>query len=133
GLVPVNGPGLRITVTEQAGRISIDSLLDILQELRTAGAEAMEINGIVRVVASSSFSDEDGVIHMDGQPLRSPYVVEVSGERQALRDGLEFRSGPLVSLEKENAEVDIQPLDSLEIETVRDLPQPEFADPAEGQ
>ena len=134
GLVPVTGPGLRVTVTEEAGRISIDSLLDMLQELRTAGAEAMEVNGVVRVIASSSFSDEDGVIHLDGQPLRSPYVVEVIGEPHTLHTGLTFRSGPVSNLEKdENADVAIEELDSIDIETVRELPRPEFAEPAEGQ
>src|SRR4051794_14980305 len=51
GLVPVTGPGIRITVTEDAGPVDIDSVLDTIEELRSAGAEAMQINGQVRVVA----------------------------------------------------------------------------------
>lgn len=134
GLVPVTGPGLRVTITEEAGRISIDSLLDMLQELRTAGAEAIEVNGTVRVIASSSFSDEDGVIHLDGQPLRSPYVVEVIGEPSTLHTGLTFPSGPVSYLRtEENADVAIEELSSVDIESVRVLPKAEFAEPAEGQ
>lgn len=134
GLVPVTGPGLRITITEEAGRISIDSLLDMIQELRTAGAEAMEFNGEVRLVASSSFSDVNGVIHLDGVPLRSPYVLEVIGESYTLRTGVIFPSGPVASMrDKEGADVAIEELDAVDIETVRELPRPEFAEPAEGQ
>lgn len=134
GLVPVTGPGLRITVTEQEGRISIDSLLDMVQELRTAGAEAMEFNGEVRLVASSSFADVDGVIHVDGVPLRSPYVLEVIGESYTLRTGVAFPSGPVATLrDDEGADVAIEELDAVDIESVRELPRAEFAEPAEGQ
>lgn len=134
GLVPVTGPGLRITITEEAGRISIDSLLDAVQELRTAGAEAIEFNGTVRLVASSSFADVNGVITLDGQELRSPYVIEVIGEPHTLHTGLIFRSGPIATLrEDESADVSIEELDSVDIESVRSLPRAEFATPAEGQ
>lgn len=134
GLVPVTGPGLRITVTETGDRVSVDSLLDMVQELRTAGAEAMEFNRSVRLVASSSFSVVDDVIHVDGQPLRSPYVLKVIGDASTLHSGLTFPSGPVSNLRnKEGAEVAIEELESVDIETVRELPRAEFAEPAEGQ
>ncbi|GGD25170.1 DUF881 domain-containing protein [Nocardioides daphniae] len=134
GLVPVTGPGLRITITEEAGRISIDSLLDTIQELRTAGAEAIEFDGRVRLVVSSSFSDVDGVIHLDGEPLRSPYVIEVIGEPHTLHTGLTFPSGPIATLRgDESADVSIEELDSVDVESIRSLPRAEFATPAEGQ
>ena len=133
GLVPVTGPGLRITVTEEADRIRIDSLLDMVQELRTAGAEAMEFNGQIRVVASTSFSDVDGVIHVDGQPVRSPYVLAVIGEPNTLHAGLRFPSGPLSSLKTSGAKVAVEELDSVDITSIREMPEAEFAEPAEAQ
>lgn len=133
GLVPVTGPGLRITVTEEADRIRIDSLLDMVQELRTAGAEAMEFNGRIRVVASTSFSDVDGVIHVDGQPVRSPYVLAVIGEPNTLHAGLRFPSGPLSSLKTSGAKVAVEELDSVDITSIREMPEAEFAEPAEAQ
>lgn len=133
GLVPVTGPGLRITVTEETDRIRVDSLLDMVQELRTAGAEAMEFNGRVRVVASTSFSDVDGVIHVDGVPVRSPYVLSVIGEPHTLHAGLVFPSGPVSSLKSSGAKVAVEELDAVDITSVRDLPGVEFAEAAEGQ
>ena len=44
GLVPVTGPGIRIRIEEEQGQVSLTSLLDLVQELRTADAEAMEFN-----------------------------------------------------------------------------------------
>ena len=45
GLVAVSGPGVRITIDDPDGSVGIDLLLDAIQELRTAGAEAMQFNG----------------------------------------------------------------------------------------
>ncbi|WP_426244646.1 DUF881 domain-containing protein [Nocardioides sp. LHG3406-4] len=134
GLVPVTGPGLRITITEETGRVSIDSLLDTVQELRTAGAEAMEFNDEVRLAAQSSFNDVGGTIEVDGVALEAPYVLEVIGEPHTLHSGLTFPSGPIASLETEDgARVSVEELDSLDIESVRTAERPEFAQPGDEQ
>ncbi|WP_248581719.1 DUF881 domain-containing protein [Nocardioides sp. InS609-2] len=134
GLVPVTGPGLRITITEETGRVSIDSLLDTVQELRTAGAEAMEFNDEVRLAAESSFNDIDGNLEVDGQTLEAPYVLEVIGEPHTLHSGLTFPSGPISSLEtQDGSRVDVEELTSVDIESIRTTDRPEFAQPGDGQ
>ena len=134
GLVPVTGPGLRITITEETGRVSIDSLLDTVQELRTAGAEAMEFNDEVRLAADSAFDEDDGTITVDGRPLETPYVLEVIGEPHTLNGGLTFPSGPISALESQDgARVDVEELDALDIESVRTADRPEFAQADDGQ
>lgn len=134
GLVPVTGPGVRITITEGDGEVQMASLLDMVQELRTAGAEAMEFNDKVRLVASSHFEVVNGAIEVDGTRLRAPYVLEAIGEPHTLRTGLEFPSGPIDHLENvEGAEVDREELDRVDIRSTVDPPRPEFATPADGQ
>ena len=49
GVVPVTGPGIRITITEETGPVGIDSLLDTVQEMRTAFAEAMQILSLIHI------------------------------------------------------------------------------------
>ena len=51
GTVPATGPGIRITVTVPESNLSLNFLLDGIEELRDAGAEAMENNDAVRIVA----------------------------------------------------------------------------------
>lgn len=134
GLVPVTGPGLRVTITEKTGRVSIDSLLDTVQELRTAGAEAMELNDEVRLAADSSFDEAAGTIEVDGVTLEAPYVLEVIGEPHTLHGGLTFPDGPISSLEtQDGAEVRVDELGSLDIESVRSATRPQFAEPGDGQ
>lgn len=134
GLVPVTGPGIRITVKEIDGSVDVDTMIDTIQELRTAGAEAIQINGQVRIVAQSSFEDAVGGILVDGELLSAPYVIDVIGEPHTLSSsGMDFPNGPRSQFESDGAEVDIQELASLDIESVRDPVQPEFSQPDLGQ
>src|SRR5688500_17178751 len=61
GTLPAVGPGVLITVEDPTGGVGTNQLLDGLEELRDAGAEAIEINDTVRVVAQTSLQQgEDG-------------------------------------------------------------------------
>ncbi|MEJ7833029.1 MAG: DUF881 domain-containing protein [Nocardioides sp.] len=133
GLVPVTGPGIRITIKEITGQASISSLLDVVQELRTVGAEAIQFNAEVRIVAQSSFEDRDGGIVVDGILLAPPYVIDVIGEPNLLSGAITFVEGPRTQLEDEGAEVEVQERTSLDIEAVRDPEQPDFAEADPGQ
>ena len=134
GLVPVSGPGLRVTITETAGTVSVGSLLDTVQELRTAGAEAMELNDSIRLGADSSFEDAVGGIELDDRLLEPPYVLDVIGDPHILRTALTFSSGPVQTLETlDGATVTIEDLESVEVTSVREASRPEYAEPATAQ
>ena len=134
GLVPVTGEGLRITITESTTRVSVGALLDTVQELRTAGAEAMEFNNSIRLGADSHFEDAVGGIELDGRLLEPPYVLEVIGDRHLLRTALMFSSGPVETLQTEDgATVDVEDLESVEITSVRESSRPEYAELVDGQ
>ena len=129
GVVPVTGPGIRVTITEESGQVDIDSLLDTVQEMRTAFAEAMQLNGQVRIVAQTSFEDGPGGIYVDGKLLEPPYVLDVIGDPHTLHGGLTFPEGPIDQLELDGAEVQVEELDSLDIESTADPERLDFAQP----
>ncbi len=130
GVVPVTGPGIRVTITEDTGQVDIDSLLDTVQEMRTAFAEAMQFNGQVRVVAQTSFEDGPGGIYVDGTLLEPPYVLDVIGDPHTLHGGLTFPEGPIDQLRLDGAEVEVEELDSLDIESTVEPERLEFAQPS---
>ncbi len=92
GTLPAAGPGVRLTVESRSGTIGTDQLLNGLEELRNAGAEAIEINDSVRVVAQTGLVDSptQGLV-VGGTPVQPPYVIEVDrgplhpGHRDGLR------------------------------------------------
>ena len=97
GTVPVTGPGLTVTIADPRGAVGFDTLIDIVQELRDAGAEAVAVNG-QRVGAASSFGDRDGDITLDGTALAPPYRVAAIGPTSTLDGGLKIPGGALDTL-----------------------------------
>jgi uncharacterized protein YlxW (UPF0749 family) len=134
GVVPVTGPGLRITIKEVDGSVSIGPFIDMVQALRTAGAEAMQINTQVRVVAQTSFEDATAGIVVDGALLTAPYVLDVIGEPKALAEALRFPDGPEDQFARDGiAELTFEELKALDIEAVRDLTEAQYAEGQPGQ
>jgi uncharacterized protein YlxW (UPF0749 family) len=129
GVVPVTGPGIRVTITEETGTVSVGTMLDTIQELRSNGAEAIQINGQIRVVAQTSFEDGVGGLLVDGVLLESPYVVDAIGVSTTLAGAIRFPLGPLKQLQGDGAVVEVEELASLDIDAIRRLVQPEFATP----
>jgi len=129
GMVPVTGPGIRITIRDPEGNVGSDILLDTVEELRTAGAEAIAFNDKVRVVAQTSFQQADGGVVVDGQLLTAPYVIDVIGEPNALEGAVTFRQGPKADVEADGGSVGLESFDNLDIEVVRDAGRSQFAQP----
>ncbi len=124
GGVPVHGPGIRITITADSDSpVRVDSLLDTMQELRAAGAEAMEFNDEVRAVAQTSFADGEGGILVGGTLLTSPFVIDVIGEPATLESALSFPLGPTEQLEGDGATVDVEQVADVRIDSIRPAPE----------
>ncbi len=135
GLVPVTGPGLRITIEETDQPVDIDTVLDTMQELRTAGAEAMEFNDEVRVIASTAFEDAVGGIIVDGAELSPPYIIDVIGDPITLRSsGLDFPFGPMYQLEVQlGADVLVEEQQEVSIDSVVEASDPQYAEATQSQ
>jgi uncharacterized protein YlxW (UPF0749 family) len=93
GTLPAQGPGVRITLNDPDNKMTSSNLLDAIEELRDAGAEAIQINGSVRIVASTDFVDDAPGIRIDGQKVDSPYVIEAIGESHNLAEAANFPGG----------------------------------------
>ena len=129
GWVPVTGPGIRLTVTEGPRPIDVNSVLDTIEELRSAGAEAMQVNGAVRLVAQSAVEPAPGGLTIDGTLLTSPYVFDVIGDPHTLNGALGLVDGPIAQFKDADATVDLEELDSLDITAVRQPSTPQYAQP----
>ena len=67
--------------------------LNSIEELRDAGAEAMQISGTVRLVSPGSFGGSPGALTVDGTPIQAPYVIRAIGSAHTLSDALGFPGG----------------------------------------
>ncbi len=127
GLVPVTGPGIRVTVTEGPQHVDVDTVLDTIEELRSAGAEAMQVNGKVRLVAQSAVQATPSGLEIDGTPLTSPYVFDVIGDPHTLHGALVLNDGPIAQFEDSGASVDVREEKALDITALHKATSSQFA------
>jgi uncharacterized protein YlxW (UPF0749 family) len=111
GEIPVVGDeGVQLTITDPGRQVAQDQLVDAIQELRDAGAEALAVNG-VRLVAQSGVTTRNARLVLDGQPIESPYVIEAIGPARAMAQGLAIPGGVESTLRaREGVEVSIEML-----------------------
>lgn len=123
GTLPAIGPGLEVRIRAGGTPISAATLLDAIQELRGAGAEAMQVagtgGGTVRVIASTSFVDADGGIVVDGHRLRGPYTISVIGEPQTMQTALNIPGGVVESVGNDGGTVTLQEPGAVHVSAVR--------------
>ena len=89
GLKDVKGKGIQVTLTDNEEEdIEAYDLLELVNELRLAGAEAISING-ERIVAMSEIVDINySFIVVNGNRISSPYIVKAIGDQTYLESGL---------------------------------------------
>lgn len=107
GTVPAQGPGIVVTITDTTNGVDVSSMLDLVEELRSAGAEAMSINDKVRIVADSAIDRTASGLTVDGVQLHSPYTLTVIGDPTTLAGAVTFARGPQFELEGKGATVGI--------------------------
>jgi uncharacterized protein YlxW (UPF0749 family) len=116
-------------VTEGPQHVNVDSVLDTIEELRSAGAEAMQVNGKVRLVAQSSVQSTPSGIEIDGVQLTSPYVFDVIGDPHTLHGALTLSDGPIAEFQDSGAAVDVQEQKALDITATHKRTSSQFAQP----
>jgi uncharacterized protein YlxW (UPF0749 family) len=102
GVTPVTGPGVTVTLMDGAGSGSdVEQVLthdwnvrSVMNEMFTAGAEAMSINGY-RVVATSAVTCQGPVVTVNNHRLGAPFKIEAIGDPSTLQSALTIQGGIL--------------------------------------
>ena len=129
GTVPTVGPGVTVTIRDPEGLLRSSLVLDAMQELRDAGAEAIQI-GDVRVVASTAFLDVRGGLQVDGEVVRPPYRIVAVGDPATLETAMQFPGGVVESVERlAGAGISVVPSETVLVDAVTTQEDPEFAEP----
>ena len=121
GTVDVEGEGIRMSVEDPATQLTQDLLVDAVQELRDAGAEAIAVDDI-RLVASSAFTTRNGKLVLDGAPLQAPLTITAIGPAETIAKALAIPGGALDTLQA-------RPQVTARVETLEELTIPRRAEP----
>jgi uncharacterized protein YlxW (UPF0749 family) len=146
GTVAAEGPGVTLVLRDPERVLSADVLVDALQELRDAGAEAVQLEGpvdgrgeptsstsAVRVVVSTWLLDgDDGGVVVDGIALRPPYRFVVVGDAPTLASALGIPGGVVATVEQRGGRAEVTQHERIAVDALRPLDRPQYARPADG-
>jgi uncharacterized protein YlxW (UPF0749 family) len=133
GTLPAQGRGLQLKFVAGGEAIAASTLLDAVEELRGAGAEAMQVagegGGPVRVVASTYFSDALGGLVVDGARLTGSYTLLVIGDPQTMNTALNIPGGVVDTVHQRGGNVIVQESDVVHVTALHQVGAPKFARP----
>ncbi|MEE6281021.1 DUF881 domain-containing protein [Georgenia sunbinii] len=128
GTLAVEGPGIELVVIDPDAAISAPTFVNVLEELRAAGAEAIELDGQRITMSSWITTGADGIV-VSGTELTSPYVWRAIGDPHTLAGALGIPGGALASIRGAGGEAEVTQHEDLRITAVRELESPESATP----
>lgn len=132
GTVAATGPGVTLTITDTAPGVSPETMLDVINELRNAGAEAMEIRGAssaVRVGVDTWVVGAPGSLQIDGQTLNPPYTVVAIGDPATLAAAMNIPGGAMDSVERVGGTMVVQQADRVDVTALRQPKARQYAQP----
>jgi uncharacterized protein YlxW (UPF0749 family) len=128
GTAPAHGPGVTVTIDDPRHALRAEDLLDVVEELRGAGAEVIQF-GPVRVTTTSSFTDNPDGVQLDRTAIGSPYPVLAIGDPKTLDTALNITGGVVNTVHAAGGQVSITEQDNLSITVTRPVGQPKYAKP----
>jgi uncharacterized protein YlxW (UPF0749 family) len=128
GTVAATGPGVDVTISDPQRKLKAEDLLDVVEELRGAGAEAMQF-GPVRVTTSTSFSDAADGVHVDRRAVAPPYQVLAIGDAKTLDTALNIPGGVAATARNAGGDAQIEELQRVDISALSTPRRPKYATP----
>lgn len=141
GTTSVKGPGIFILIDDTGNiknspidsnanlRVVHDSdILTLVNELRSAGAEAIEVNG-QRVVGSSAIRCAGPVIQVNSVQIAAPFKITAIGNADTLYGAVNMPSGVFDWLRPLGIRVEVSKRENLVVSAAKALPRLEYGKP----
>jgi len=134
GTLAARGPGVVLTINDPRLSVRSDVVLDAIEELRDAGAEAMQIagtGGVVRIVTSTAVGDLGSRITVDGTALTAPLHLVAIGDPRTLSTALAIPGGVVDTVDSApGARAIVTTSPAVSVTALRRLAAPRYASPA---
>ena len=132
GTLAARGPGLRMDIGDPGGVVRVEDVLDAIEELRGAGAETMQVDG-VRVGVSTAITGQPRHLLVDGHPITAPYEFLVIGSPQDMETAMNIPGGVVQRITGLGGTVRITQQPEVSVDALRPLDTPQYASPKTGK
>lgn len=136
GTVAATGPGVTLTISDPTQGVAAEAMLDVVNELRAAGAEAMEIRGqqggrqiAARVGVDTWIVGSPGALMVDSTSLGPVYSVLAIGDPPTLAAAMNIPGGAMDSIERVGGTMVIEQSDRVDVTALRQPKERQYAQP----
>jgi len=132
GTVGATGPGVTVRIEDPGPGVAPEAMLDVINELRAAGAEAIQIGDghqVVRVVVDTWIVGAPGALTVDGKTLMPPYSVLAIGDPPTLAAAMNIPGGAVDSVKRVGGTMSVQQGDKVDITALRQPKARQYAQP----
>jgi uncharacterized protein YlxW (UPF0749 family) len=136
GTVAATGPGVTLTIGDPAQGVAAETMIDVVNELRAAGAEAMEIRGqqggrqiSVRVGVDTWVIGSPGALVVDSTTMGPVYSVLAIGDPPTLAAAMNIPGGAMDSVERVGGTMVVQQSDRVDVTALRQPKERQYAQP----
>ncbi|MFZ1163834.1 DUF881 domain-containing protein [Mycobacterium sp.] len=132
GTVGATGPGVTARIDDPGPGVAPQAMLDVLDELRAAGAEAIQISDqhqAVRTGLDTWIVGAPGALTVDGRTLMPPYSVVAIGDPPTLAAAMNIPGGAVDSVKRVGGTMSVQQGDKVNITALRQPKPRQYAQP----
>ncbi|MCK8643946.1 DUF881 domain-containing protein [Mycobacterium colombiense] len=132
GAVGATGPGVTVTIDDPGPGVAPETMLDVINELRAAGAEAIEVNDAhqsVRVGVDTWVVGTPGSLIIDSKTLSPSYSILAIGDPPTLAAAMNIPGGAQDAVKRVGARMSVQQADRVDVTTLRQPKPHQYAQP----
>jgi uncharacterized protein YlxW (UPF0749 family) len=132
GTVGATGPGVTVRIEDPGPGVAPQAMLDVINELRAAGAEAIQIGDghqAVRAGVDTWIVGAPGALTVDGKTLMPPYSVLAIGDPPTLAAAMNIPGGAVDSVKRVGGTMSVQQGDKVDITVLRQPKPRQYAQP----
>jgi uncharacterized protein YlxW (UPF0749 family) len=132
GTVGATGPGVIVRIEDRGPGVAPQSMLDVLDELRAAGAEAIQIGDaqqVVRAGVDTWIVGAPGALTVDSKSLTPPYSIVAIGDAPTLAAAMNIPGGAVDSVKRVGGTMTVQQSDKVDITALRQPKPRQYAQP----
>lgn len=116
GKSDIYGKGVEIIIEENSAKLTALSFLQIVNDLNSAGAKAISING-QRITNMTDMMDiSEKYVLINSMPIQGPFIINVIGNQEKIIENLEHNNSYINKIKSKGNNINILSLNNLKIE-----------------